>query len=244
MIDREARTQMASAVRSYMAEEITAVQLDDFLARASESTEDETIKDTRWAIWYHYDDCKDHKIVALKQQWDYFNRILLLLESDCEIEVDKRRRRWHPHQAIAAICLVAFGGLIGQTGFGSHLFILAIPFGLVSMSLAWWSSHGDRRRGAGQDRTTPFPSTASLLAARRRVPGFRQCPYPHSITHREIRGGLSEFGTRLPWYGAWLMFAPVSLFLQMLPRGESETIVRMPDKPVEHKPNCPVEKSA
>ena len=45
-------------------------------------------------IWFHYDDCRDHNIVATEQEWDYFNRLLFLLESDAEGEFVKTRGNW------------------------------------------------------------------------------------------------------------------------------------------------------
>ncbi len=229
MIDRPARNEMASAIRSYMDEEITAFQFDDALTEATHATNDETTKSVRFALWLVYDDCKDHKIVASKELWDYLNRNLLLLESDAEIVVVKRPRRWHPRQAIAAVCLAGFCAVTWATGFDQHLLILAMPFGLVSMALAWWTSRSERRDDSVEDVTLPFPSAASLLTVRRSVPGFRRRRYPRSITGRRIRGQLLERALMLQWGVTWLMLAPLALFFQMLPRRESETIVRMPE---------------
>ena len=53
---------------------------------------------------FHYDDCKEHFVVASKAQWDFFNRLLLLIASDAEIAV-ATRRSWHPSQSIAAVFL-------------------------------------------------------------------------------------------------------------------------------------------
>jgi len=220
---------MASAIRSYMDEEITAFQFDDALSDATHATEDETVESIRLALWFVYDDCKDHKIVASKELWDYLNRTLLLLESDAEIEVVKSQRRWHPRQAIAAICLGAFCAVTWQTGFGMHLLILAMPFGLVSMALTWWASRGERKDDGMADVTTPFPSVSSLLSVRRRVPGFQRRRYPRAIVGRRIRGRLLERALMLQWGVTWLMLAPIPLLFQMLPKRESETVVRMPE---------------
>jgi len=94
MIDRQARTEMSDVIREYMAERTSAFELDDALDRLARSTEDGTIKFVRKLMWLHYDDCKDHRIVATKQEWDYFNRLRLLLESDAEGEFVKTRGTW------------------------------------------------------------------------------------------------------------------------------------------------------
>ena len=94
MIDRSARNAMSKALGEYMAEEASAFELDDALDRLARSTEDGTVKFVRKLIWFHYDDLRDHKIVATKQEWDYFNRLLFLLESDAEGEFVKTRGTW------------------------------------------------------------------------------------------------------------------------------------------------------
>ena len=69
-----------------MAERIGALELGDELHIIAHATQDSTVKFVNRVMWFHYDDCKDHKIVASKQEWDYFNRLLLLLESEAEAE--------------------------------------------------------------------------------------------------------------------------------------------------------------
>ena len=94
MIDRKARDEMGKAIRDYMEERIGAFELHDSLDCIAHETEDGTVKVIGRQIWFHYDDCKDHKIVASKQTWDYFNRLLLLLESEAEAEFVRTRTSW------------------------------------------------------------------------------------------------------------------------------------------------------
>jgi hypothetical protein len=234
MVDVQARNHMASALRSYMDEEITAFALDDALFLAVASTEDQTVKQMGTALWFHYDDLTEHKVVASKEAWDYFNRILLLLESDGELVAQKPVRRWHLRQAIAAVCLVAFSSIVLLTGFGLHLLVLVIPFGLASMALAWWSSRGLRKREKAEEFVAPFSSITNLLSTRRQVAGFKKSQYPRELAIRRIRGPLLELFMMLP-YGmgllmllpVWLMFAPLFLFFQMFPSAESKATIRI-----------------
>ena len=85
---------MSKAIRAYMAETITAFQLDEALFTIADATQDGTVKAVAKQMWFHYDDCKDHKIVSSKQTWDYFNRLLLLLESEAEAEFVRTRTSW------------------------------------------------------------------------------------------------------------------------------------------------------
>lgn len=232
MIDRKARDEMARAIRSYMAEEITAFQFDDALTKAMEATKDETVQTTGRALWFHYDDCKDHKIVASKVEWDYFNRLLLLLESDGELETVKSWRRWRLRQAVAAVFFVVFFFVALRVGFGEQLFAYALPFGPVSMVLAWLNS---RRRTTTppslEIALTPFPSVSSLLLVRRKVVSFVKVKYPASIVGRRIRDPIIDKLMWIPWSVAWCMFSPVALFFQMLPERKSETRIKMPEQP-------------
>lgn len=85
---------MSKAIRDYMAQTITAFQLDDALFRIADATQDGTVKVVAKQMWFHYDDCKDHNIVASKQIWDYFNRLLLLLKSEAEAEFVWTHTSW------------------------------------------------------------------------------------------------------------------------------------------------------
>ena len=223
---------MAKAIRSYMGEEITAFQFDDALTEAMSATEDKTVHAIGQALWFHYDDCKDHKIVASKERWDYFNRLLLLLESDGELETIKSRRRWHPCHAVAAVFFIAFLLIAFQVGFGEQLFAYALPFGPVSMLLAWFNSRRQTKEMPAREiALAPFPSVSSLLSVRRKVASFVKVRYPASIVGRRIRDPIIDRLMWVPRFVAWCMFSPVVLFFQMLPERELETRIKMPGCP-------------
>ena len=222
---------MAKAIRSYMNEESTAFQFDDELFEASSVTNDKTVQCLRRALWFFYDDCKDHKIVATKEVWDYFNRVLLLLESDGEMETIRSWRKWQPLQGVAALLLLAFAVIAFRVGFGQHLIAYALPFGPPSMLIAWLNSRRRRQTvRACETALTPFPSLSSLIAIRRRAGGFMRRRYPKAINGRRIRDQIIEKLMWVPWSIAWCMFSPVALFIQMLPERESETRIKMPEQ--------------
>jgi len=228
-IDRKARERMAAAIRSYMDGMTTVSQLDDVLAEVMKTTQDKTVESIRQALWHLTTGVvKDGKIVASKEDWDHFNRLVLLLDSDGEMEVVKGRRRWRIGQCIAVLCLVGFLYIAFQTGFGEHLFFYATPFGAVSMILVWFASRQRKRETA----TEPFPSVDSLLSVRRQVPGFTMAEYPKTLTGRRIREPFIETlfdkFMLIPLGLVWLMCSPLPLFFQMLPRRERETRIRMP----------------
>lgn len=232
MVDRSARDEMAKAIRSYMNEEITAFQFDDVLDRPMDATTDGTVQATRLALWFYYDDCTDHRIVASKGEWDYFNRLLVLLASDGEIETVKRWWQWHLGQALAASLVLIFVFIGVRVGFGTHLIAYALPFGPASMLLAWLNSRRRRRTvSALQAALAPFPSVSSLLSVRRTLTGFAKVRYPSAILGRRIRDPITDRLLWVPWAVLWCVFSPVALCFQMLPERESETRIRMPKSP-------------
>ncbi len=229
MIDRNARNQMTEAIRSYMDEGITAFQFDDALTQTSRTTSDETVQTIRKVLWYHYDDCKDHKIVASKQQWDFFNRLLLLLESEGELETGKSWYEWHPLQCVAAFLLLLYIITTYREGLGGHLIGFALPYGPPSMLLAWFNHRRERKNiTTAEISLIPFPTFGSLMAVRRRAAGFRKRAYPHAVAGRRIRDGVIEKLMWIQWLFIWCMFAPVALFFQMLPRRRCETSITIP----------------
>jgi hypothetical protein len=221
---------MAKAIRSYMNEESTAFQFDEALFEASTGTNDKTVQTVRRALWFYYDDCKDHKIVATKEVWDYFNRLLLLLQSDGEMETVKSWRKWHPLQGVAALLFLGFAVIAFRVGFGQHLFAYALPFGPPSMLIAWFNSRRRRQTVTTfETALTPFPSVSSLLAARRRAGGFMRRRYPKTFVGRTIRDPIIDKLMWVPWSIAWCMFSPVALSFQMLRGRNLETRIKMPE---------------
>ena len=230
MIDRKARDETAKAIRSYMSEGITAFEFDEALFKVESGTRDATVRSVVQTLWYFYDDCKDHKIVASKEEWDLFHRLLLLLESDGELETTHRRREWHPLHGVAALLLLVFIAIAIRVGWGDHLIAYALPFGPPSMLLAWLN--GRRRRKSmrrAEVALLPYPSFASLRAVRKRVGIFSRRKYPKTMANRKIRGPIERRITLLPSYILWCMFSPVVLLIQSVPDRESEVNIKLPE---------------
>lgn len=232
MIDRTARDCLVSALKSFMEERSTAFAFDKAISKVADSTKDQIVREVAHTLWLFYDDFKDHKIVAAKDTWDFFNRLILLLQSDAEIEHVSTGRRWSIRQAIAAVALIGFLWVAAKTGVGAHLFLCAIPFGVVSLLLAWWRKREEKGTESLERALIPFPSLASLMRVRRSMPGFCKKRYPPAIGERVIRSPLERISIApnavlLPL--AWMMFAPVPLVFQMLPKRRMETRITSPD---------------
>lgn len=230
MTDRKARDRMATVIRSYMNEEITAFEFDESLGKAMAGTDDQTVRVIGQDLWFFYDDCRDHRIVASKDEWDYFNRLLLLLGSDAKLEIAKGPRTWSIRQAIAAAFLILFVMIALPTGFGLHLFAIALPFGPVSMVLAWLNGRCRERTTPDREPAlSPFPSVGCLLSVRRGVPAFAKMRYPESMRGRRIRHPIVDKLLWIPGTLIWWMCSPVALLFQMLPERRPRATVRLPE---------------
>jgi len=228
MVDRTSRDRLSELMRSYMDDQIDNIQLDETLHEIGSQTEDQTVRTAVRELWFYYDDCKEHFVVASKEQWDFFNRLLLLLASDAEIAV-AACRRWHPSQSIAAVSLILFICLAILKGWGRDLIGLAFPFGMVSMVLVWFNRRRRKRAIAADGAAvSPFPSFSVLRSVRRRVGGFAKIRYPREIAGRKVRGRIEQALPWIIWIPVWLIFSPVFLFFQMLPEKQSDTAVMLP----------------
>jgi hypothetical protein len=220
MFSRYDRDSLVEVINRYLSEEITAFKLDEAISEIGARTKDETVKAVVDLFWYHYDDVEDHKVVASKEEWDYFQRLLLILKSDAEIVAETEKRRWTARQVVAAVCLASFGLAVVKTGFGCHLLFVTIPLGLVSMLVAHWRSSVEARRLHEQTALMPFGSVSELLSLRRKVNNFVKARYPARLGSRQIRSPVTSALMWLHFGVVWLIFSPVALVLQVLPEPE------------------------
>lgn len=217
------RASLAALIEAFLASEITAFEFDERLDIFRDS-DDAVIRHVVDAVWYHYDDCDDHLVCFSKQQWDYFQRLLLLLASDCRIET-KSKRQWSLKQLLAAISLVMFGYLALQLGWGYQLLILSIPFGMVSIALSFWQPKITPNLDPFASAIFPFATFADLSTAYH-ASGFRKKRYLKHIGKRTIRSPFMEAFWRLHSYTIWLVFSPFPLLFQSFPVMQTETRIK------------------
>lgn len=220
MFSRYDRDSLVEVINRYLSEGLTAFGLDEALSEIGARTKDETVKQVVDLFWYHYDDVQDHKVVASKEEWDYFQRLLLILKSDADIVTDRGKRKWTARQAVAAVCLALCGLAVAKTGFGYHLLWTTVPLGIVSMLLAHWRSRVEADRLHEQTPLLPFGSVSGLLSLRRKLNSFAKARYPARLGSRQIRGPVSAALMWLHFGAAWLICSPVALIVQMLPEPE------------------------
>jgi hypothetical protein len=225
IVDRENRDALVAAINRYLDGQTSAFQFDGEIFGIK--SDDPTVSHVVHALWFFYDDCKDHKVHLSKEAWDYFQRLILVLQSDGQVELS-RRRRWDFTQLVALAALLSFLYAAHWLGFGMQLLALAIPFGVISIVISWW-----RRRTAARTADpkgiilAPFSSLAELIVLRRSVANFGKRRYPPGMKPFKIRSPLEETAVKLQTYSAWLFFSPLVLLFQTLPTTETETRIVM-----------------
>lgn len=227
MIDRAARDEAIAAIEEFLDDGITAFEFDDRLQ--SIETDDATVGEVISAAWFHYDDCKDHQVVLSKKEWDYFQRLLLLLRSDAEIS-SSTTKRWSWDHAIAWVALATFVVLAIFIGWGVQLLVLSIPFGAISLHISRYRQRKERSTPEPSPRDiacTPYESYSQIRWLRERAPNFVKRPYREEIADRRIR---SDSESRLnsflsyPFYLVWILLSPIALLFQGFADTETESV--------------------
>jgi len=217
------RASLAALLQSFLASEITAFQFDEQLD-AFRDSDDPVIRHVVDAVWYHYDDCDDHWVCFSKEQWDYFQRLLLVLASNGRIETESKRQ-WSLKQLIAAMSLCMFGLFALQLGWGYQLLSLSVPFGFISIALSFWQPKVKPNPDPFASAIFPFATFVDLATAYHSS-GFRKTRYPKHISKRTIRSPFMETFWRLHSYTMWLFLSPFPLLFQSIPAMHTETRIK------------------
>jgi hypothetical protein len=224
-IDRQARNRLANTIRRYMDETLTAFAFDEEINEVRKATSDDTVQFVVDSLWFHYDDCKDHLAGLSKSEWDYFQRLILLLESDAEIE-RVRQRQWSVRQVVAGVGVIGFGLCVWRFGIGWHLFGFALLFGPMSVLLSYWRNRLERRQVEERLRLAPFSSFSELRAVRKAVHGFSKKKYPASAKTRNVHSRLMTMAVWLQTVVLWSFVSPLILLFQTLPEKGIHTRIR------------------
>jgi hypothetical protein len=227
VVDRDERDRLAVLVRRFLDEDLSAFAFDDLLGSFRDSA-DGAVRFVADAVWYHYDDCDDHFVALSKAEWDYFQRLLLLLESDRSVEVVKSRR-WAWSQLFAGAALLAFIGIAIRLGWGYHLFLVAIPFGAVSIAISKLRVPA-LESNSNDPILFPFATFKDLASAYDAV-RFKKKRLPRHVAGREIRTPFKAAVQGLHLYATWLILSPIPLAFQMFPQRVTEARVVPEERP-------------
>lgn len=215
-VDRPRRDELVQAIDRYLHEEINAFDFDDAIFKIRGKTNDATIHEVVDFLYHFYDDFEDHPVVLNRADWNCFQRLRLLLNSNAAL-ISSTQHIWTASQLIAAAALAAFASIVYQTGVGSHLWLVVIPFGFVSIILSAWRTRLLRSVCRPDLTLYPFDSLAQILWIGRDAIGFRKERFPAHLESRRIRDRGSEFVCHLQMYVGWVKYSPVVLLAQLFP---------------------------
>ena len=213
MIDRVARDRVIEAFEDFLDEKIMAFEFDERLQEIDSA--DQTVNEVVRAAWFHYDDCTDHKVRWAKEEWDYFQRLLLILRSDAEL-LQSRVRHWSWDHAMAWSACVIFAGAALITGWSWKLFPLVALFGILSISIDVYRRRQVRKPTPDEIACFPFESSSQIRWLLRQTPGFQKRKCQPELA-RTIRFEAVEGFNRILSYCSWMILSPVALLIQGFP---------------------------
>ena len=219
----EHRAGVATLIRQFVNEQLTAFEFDDALEPFRDSSDPIVLFATE-AVWHFYDDCDDHLVALEKPDWDYLQRLLLLLESDCRLE-RKQSRLWSWSQFVAAAALIGFIWAALHLGWGRHLLIVSIPFGIVSIAISFLRPAPAQLDYPLASMICPFATLGDLRSAYESV-AFTKQRYPKQLSNRRIRSQFMETFLWIHMCVVWLILSPFPLAAQTFPRTITDTRAR------------------
>lgn len=215
-VDRIYRDLLIETIDQYLGEKINAFAFDEAIHDIRKKTSDATVHEIVDILYCFYDDFEDHPVVVNRVGWNYIQRLRLILSTDASLTASKQRI-WTATQLIAATAVLAFAAIAYSTGVGSHLWLVAILLGPLSIGLHAWRERLAKRYYNPDVTLYPFNSLAQILWVGRDAKGFRKERYPTGLESRRVRSRSSAFVGYCQMYVCWVMYSPASLVVQMLP---------------------------
>ena len=234
VVDRDARDALIVATRSFMAGEIRSHEFDDRIEDAVMDTKDETARDVHLMLWGTYDDVSNHYIRVGKDGWDFYHRILLLLQSDAHVvnlptEYVGDRLRW-----VAAASLVLYVAAFLTLGFSAVTFVIIAMLAALSFVISTIRSKRDEDPRIAA--MTPFQSISEIYNVRKQVSNFTKQPYPERVRWGLYKRSWMEIEIWPPISFCicapfWCALLPLILLAQCLPKREQNWYICMPADP-------------
>lgn len=243
MVDRKARNLIIREIDHFLNDHISAFELDDRLSNIQ--TEDTTAQHVNQAVWLHYDDITDHPVNLNRAEWNYFQRLILLLRSEAELSQQKGRLHWGLDSILAAAsCLLVWSlgfSLFQNSGWHPGLLLIGLISSLIAFALNHHRTsppdHDSHSTGIHHSACqaviqpaalSPFANLSQLRWLRQQTPQFEKQRYRSIIGNRRTRNRLAEaLGTIhaniLAAFG-WFFFSPLILALLALPWRKTETV--------------------
>lgn len=229
MIDTKSREELASVVEDYLDDRISAFTFDQRIHEIE--TCDDSVSALVANLWSFYDDCKDHKAVLNKVEWDFMQRVLLFLRTDNEIadsfDANARHARdWSQWLALSlllaqvVLLIVDFSFLISVCLIGA---IASYLIFLRRESLEKKLFSKEERTRSYWLETAYYPFTGyGEIAQAVKTTGFRKARYPKRLLGRRIRSWMEckfmdNIHLPLTRILLYVLFSPLILLYQCFP---------------------------
>jgi hypothetical protein len=216
-IDRDARNRLIQSLDAFLHREIDkdtfAGKIDDIDNNSSDST-----------VLFGYvtfqsfcDYFQPYYANLSKCEWDYLQRIRLLLASDARVCESTRLSRREVVAATTLILAVTAGLFIG---FNIYLVLLWGVVAPVSLVLGHWRNEPTPEAL----RLLPFASVKQLLHVRLTTPAFRKERHPADHHYFQSESAVKEAILSAQTYVFWVVFSPFALLFQMIPESTHQIV--------------------
>lgn len=231
MVVREDREKLIQYLNEYIDGKIKSFEFDEKIGSLYHCG-DKTVSDIAFDLWFEYDDIRDHKIRATKEQWNYYQRLLVLLGSVTEI-IREKERIWHISQIaslFALILLICSSLHLWNFHYGSLILYLLIS-GFAYLSCRVRSYEQEKKSFSGyKEDCYPFADMSQIRAAVRNIKGFKKRKYtgnqkPGGILYKFIKDLNNEIMLLI----FMPLFAPIILFSQIFPISVYKTHIKIPE---------------
>lgn len=219
IVDRGQRNRLAALIRRYLAGEVRSYGFQEQLAEFRDSP-DSAVRFVAKQEWIFYGDTEDIPALLSKPEWDFTQRLLLLLESDCVVR-ETVSLQWSVTQVFALMTLLGLLWIGYQQGWGYHLLALAIPFGLVPAVIMWVGD--DSPPGPSDQALFPFAAIPELKSICLSV-GFRKACYPERMKEQWLGLGAGS-ASQTTTYVVLVVLSPLLLIFQVFPKRKSKISV-------------------
>lgn len=211
-VDRDARRELAAVIRGFLNDEIKSYDLADrsFGIRSK----DKTVHWCASVLWGFYDDCRTHKVVLGKSEWDYIQRMLLVLEGGGEVRTGRMpalSRELNYLTVILIGMVVTIASLyVYQPTWLAFFAWLGLSVGTVAVDSSI------RAKFTAYAHLDPFNSFGELYRLRRYCSGFHKQPYRDEIGKRHIRHPILETNVEDVVPFLKMLFAPIIVVRYLL----------------------------
>jgi hypothetical protein len=182
MIDREARDELIGLIEGFLDERISAWTFES--QGAAIKTSDPAVTESVGWLSHICDEAIDHPSRLPKSDWDFIQRLLLLLRSDAELVRSPAKWVWSWRRVAPVLPLLA-APFVSTTfihppdfdDMGSRVALAVYLCSIVSTVLVLWLGFDSPEEELWHRTLRPFRSSADVLALRRAVPRFQKRRY-------------------------------------------------------------------